>query len=267
MLPSTHALRRLPRPSLSLIALTLALCCGWLSSTAQAQVLPTYEGHQPLSQRSQVGLAAKFAGMAGRTGFMQPVRFVVDDGTQVSLFRTAPAYAAKPVEEVRLGELAQASLMVGHTYRIKVTNIPDMPGVEIFPTVELIDHLHPPAGQKDNFPVVMHVTKEDVELAVAGNLVTRVVYLEQPQLAAPYELDRATATQNLLRSENALTEADRRGRPIAIVRIGGRLPATHGEHPSFFGSGGPIMESRPTPKAAAPQAEARTPSARQEGLR
>ncbi len=261
MLPSTHAFRRWPRPWMSLVALTLALCCGWLSSTAQAQVLPSYEGHQPLSQKSPVGLAAKFAGVAGRTGYMQPVRFALDGESQASI------YHGPQLRELVLGPSAQVSLMVGHSYRIKVSNIPDMPGVEIFPTIELIDRLHPPAGQKDNFPVVMHITKEDVELAVAGNLVTRVVYLEQPQLAAPYELDRATATQNLLRSENALTEADRRGRPIAIVRIGGRLPATHGEHPSFFGSGGPIMESRPTPKAAAPQAEARTPSARQEGLR
>lgn len=223
----------------ALVALTLAMCCGWLSSSAHAQVLPTYEGFQPLSQHSSTGLAARFAEVAGRTGYIQPVRFVLDGEAQASIF-----YGPQ-VKEAALGSPAQVGLMVGHMYRIKVTNLPDKPGIEIFPTIELIDRLHPPAGQRDNFPVPVNITLDDVELALAGNLVTRVVYVEQPQIAAPYELDRTTVTQNLQKLDNAVVEADRRGRPIAIVRIGGRLPATHGEHPSFYGSGGPIMESKP----------------------
>lgn len=246
----------------AIIALLAAVCCGWLSSPAQAQVLPKYDGFQPLSQISPTGLAARFAEVAGKTGYMQPVRVVVDTGTRVSLFRPAPGYAAIPVEEVQLGELAQAGLMVGHMYRMKLVNIPDKPGIEIFPTIELIDRLHPPAGQRDNFPVPVNILNDDIELALAGNLVTRVVYVEQPQIAAPFELDRATVTQNLLKTENAITEADRRGRPIAIVRIGGRLPATHGEHPSFYGSGGPIMASTPKP-AEEKSAQAPTRKAKQ----
>lgn len=230
----------------ALTALLFALGCGWLSSSAQAQVLPTYEGFQPLSQRSSTGLAARFADVAGKTGYIQPVRFVLDGDAQASLF-----YSPQ-VKEVALGAPAQVGLMVGHMYRLKVTNLPDKPGVEIFPTIELIDRLHPPAGQRDNFPVPINITLDDVELALAGNLVTRVVYVEQPQIAAPYELDRTTVTQNLQKMDNAVLEADRRGRPIAIVRIGGRLPATHGEHPSFYGSGGPIMESKP--RASEPSA-------------
>ncbi len=225
----------------ALIALCAALYCGWLSAPAHAQVLPKYEGFQPLSQRSPTGLAARYADVAGKTGYMQPVRFVLDDGAEASI------YFGPQIKELTLGRPAQVGLMVGHMYRIKVTNIPDKPGVEIYPTIELIDRLHPPTGQRDNFPVPVNILQDDIELALAGNLVTRVVYVEQPQLAAPYELDRATVTQNLLATENALTEADRRGRPIAIVRIGGRLPATHGEHPSFYGSGGPVMASTPKP--------------------
>lgn len=225
-----------------------ALCCGWLSSTAHAQVLPNYEGHQPISQRSPVGLAARFADVAGKTGYMQPVRFVLDEGATASVYQLN---VARQFDAYELGSASQIALMVGHVYRLKIANIPDKPGVELFPTIELIDRLHPPVGQRDNFPVPVNITADDIELALAGNLVTRVVYVEQPQIAAPYELDRGTVTQNLMKTDNTLTEADRRGRPMAIVRIGGRLPAKRGEPPQFYGSGGPIMASTPKPKPAA----------------
>lgn len=211
-----------------------------VSSNVEAQVLPKYDRFQPLSQRSSPGLAARFADLAGRTGHMQPVRVILETTGDVSVF-----YAPQATEYA-MKSPAQVGLMVGHCYRMKISNLPGQPGVEVFPTIELIDRMHPPAGQQDNFPIPVHLTSDDLEMALEGNLVTRVVYVEQPQLAAPYELDRATRTQNLLKQDNAVAEADRRGRPVAIIRIGGRLPSTHGEPVSFYGTGGPITESRPT---------------------
>ena len=171
---------------------------------------------------------------------MQPVRVILETTGNVSVFYSPQA------TEYALKSPAQVGLVVGHCYRMKVSNLPDQPGVEVFPTIELIDRMHPPAGQQDNFPIPVHLTSEDIELALLGNLVTRVIYVEQPQLAAPYELDKSTRTQNLLKQDNAVIEADRRGRPVAIIRIGGRLPSPHGEPASFYGTGGPIAESRPT---------------------
>ncbi len=230
------------------VAAVLALACsvcGW--NTVSAQVLPEYTGHHPLGQRVSPGLAAKFADAAGgRTGYMQPIRVALDDAdARVTVFHSV-------TRETPLDPANQTAVMVGHCYRLKISDIPGMPAVEIFPTIEVIDRLHPPAGQKHNFPIPIQITTEDIEAALSGNLVTRVVYLEQPQLAAPYPLDKSTSTTQLMKADNAMTEADRRGRPLVIVRIGGRMPSAHGEHPSFFGTGGPIAESIMTevPEAA-----------------
>ena len=126
--------------------------------------------------------------------------------------------------------------------------MPQLPGAEIYPTIEVIDRLHPPSGQKHNFPILVHIARSDIQLAMTGNLVTRVVYLEQPQIAAPFELDESTRARDVDTSANALSEADRYGRPMLILRLGGRLPNPLGEPPAFFGTGGPISESRPDPR-------------------
>ncbi len=245
---TTTALRRLL--SHAAAVLVVASCGLAVSSNVEAQVLPKYDRFQPLSQRSSPGLAARYADLAGRTGHMQPVKVILEVAGDVSVF-----YSPQAVE-YEMTAPAQVGLVVGHCYRMKLSNLPGMPGVEVFPTIELIDRLHPPAGQHDNFPIPVHLTNDDIEKALEGNLVTRVIYVEQPQLAAPYELDKATRTQNLLKQDNAVIEADRRGRPVAIIRIGGRLPSPHGEPASFYGTGGPIAESRPTTpfKVDAPKA-------------
>lgn len=218
------------------VALALVVSLAAVSSV-HAQVVPPYSGHQPLSQRSSPGLAARFADVAGKTGYLQPIRVVLDDDVgEVSILHA-------PQRETALGPSAQTAVMVGHCYRMKISKLPGRPAVEIFPTIEVIDRLHPPAGQKDAFPIPIAITNEDIDAALEGNLVTRVVYLEQPQIAAPFELDKQTGTTQLLKADNAITEADRRGRPVVIVRIGGRMPSPHGEPSSFYGTGGPIAQS------------------------
>lgn len=128
--------------------------------------------------------------------------------------------------------------------------MPDLPGVEVYPTIEILDRLHPPAGRKHDFPIPIHLDQDDIESALKGNLITRVVYIEQPQLAAPFELDEATRVRTLLPAQNVLEQADRYGRPVVIVRIGGRLPSVHGEPLTFYGTGGFVAESRPAQPVA-----------------
>ena len=45
---------------------------------------------------------------------------------------------------------------------------------------------------------------------------------------------------------NLLAEADRAGRPMLILRIGGRVPGIYSSDPAFFGTGGPIAASVPS---------------------
>ena len=223
------------------IGLLLALTTT-ASSSVEAQVVPGYGRHQPLNQATPPGTAAHWANITGRTlpGYMQPIRIIVEDEAEVTLFHS------RPVRPLVAASPCQMSVRVGHSYRLKIDQIPQLPGVEIYPTIEVIDRLHPPAGQKHNFPIPVYIDRADIELAVKGHLVTRVVYLEQPQFAAPFELDESTRTRTIEPVMNALSEADRYGRPMLILRLGGRLPSPRGESAAFYGTGGPVGASQPT---------------------
>ena len=219
-----------------------------VTTPAAAQVVPRYEGFSPLDSRHSPGMAARFMDLSGQAqpAWFQPIRIDVEDGAEVSI------YHARPVQAQAFASPAQLSVIVGHTYRLRIRNLPELPGVELFPTIEVIGRLHPPKGQEHEYPIPVHIDRKDIDLAIEGNLVTRVVYLEQPQFAAPFELDDpSTRNRDVEAAANALEEADRYGRPVLVLRMGGRLPSVTGEPLSFYGTGGPIARSTP-PAAPAP---------------
>ncbi len=95
----------------------------------------------------------------------------------------------------------------------------------MFPTIEVIDRLYPPPGQALRFPIPIELTQVDLELALEGKFVTRVVYLENPLTALPVANGRDEQRWfDAGPGSNPLEVADRLGRPVAIVRLGGRLP-------------------------------------------
>ena len=228
-----------------LMMLMLALASSLLvADRAEAQVVPQYGQFQPLNQYLTPGTAGHWAALAGKGSgnWSQPIKIELDGEGLVSVFYSRPVQETSPhPSPVQLG------VSVGHLYRLRVSNMPDLPGVEIYPTIEIIDRLHPPAGKKHDFPIPVYIDRDDIESALNGNLVTRVVYIEQPQLAAPFALDESTRVRTLLPAQNVLAQADRYGRPAIIVRIGGRLPSVHGESAAFYGTGGSISHSTPRP--------------------
>ena len=82
-----------------------------------------------------------------------------------------------------------------------------------------------PEGRAADYPIPVVLTEADIREAIDGRMVTRVVYLEQPQLAAMLDPLRREIPQSVNPADNALQEADRLGRPMIIVRIGGRTPS------------------------------------------
>jgi hypothetical protein len=128
-----------------------------------------------------------------------------------------------------------AGLAIGPVYRFRVTEIPGHPGVEVFPTVEMIDRLYPPPGQSLRFPVPVDLTQQELEMAADGRFVTRVIYVEDPQLAIPIAEKTPSETRwiEVRPGEDPLVTADNLGRPIAILRMGGRVPEPNGIEPSF----------------------------------
>jgi len=212
------------------------LLAGWTASPAWAQSRSTGR-YYPLDQNAQPGVAGQWATVQRDfVPVMQPVRIELPgEGGEVSFFvgpGTAPTTLAAP---------AIAGLRVSSIYRIKIGNMPDFPGVELYPTVELLDRLHPPRGREIEFAIPIALTAEEIAFALQGRLVTKVIYIEQPDRAAPEPGPAAARSQLARPRDNALALADEAGRPMVIVRLGGRLPDPSAAEPGFFGMCPPVL--------------------------
>ncbi|HEY2760992.1 MAG TPA: hypothetical protein VGI75_09615, partial [Pirellulales bacterium] len=118
-----------------------------------------------------------------------------------------------------------AAMLIGPVYRLRVTNIPRHEGSEVYPSIEVINRLYPPIGEELRFPIPIELNQDDLEAAIAGKFVTRIVYVENPRNAyARVEDPKHQLTIEVSPKDDPLVTADRLGRPMAIVRIGGRTP-------------------------------------------
>jgi hypothetical protein len=171
-------------------------------------------------------------------GACQPVEIRSPQGARI-----APAAGTNFLDGPR-GRL-MVGLTIGPVYRFRVTEIPGQPGLEIFPTIELLDRLYPPSGQALRFPVPIELTQEELVMAAEGLFITRVIYLEDPDLAPA--IAREKEEQPWVESrpgEDPLVMADHLGRPMAILRFGGRTPA--GDEAAFnYGTVEPVVFDGP----------------------
>ena len=237
------------------IAGTFMLLAAALATTpARGQIHDPPGGYWPLNQRSTPGAAAAWNATRNNTtpgAYFQPVRLQLPTTGQVEV------YAGRPHQAVPLATPAQVGILVGYVYRLRISNMPEYPGAELYPTIEVLDRLHPPPGKADDFPVPIELSEEDIELALGGRLVTKVVYLEQPQLARPTVPGEGVPVVTVPESTNILAEADLLGRPMLILRLGSRGPNVHGADPAFFGTGAPVR--MPPPASPSPGPPPRRP--------
>jgi uncharacterized repeat protein (TIGR01451 family) len=169
------------------------------------------------------------------------VRIRAPQGARIALAMEGSALQWYPDELL-------AGAAIGAVYRFSVTDIPNLPNVEIFPTVELIDRLYPPPGLALRYPIPIELTLEELELAAAGAFVTRVIYIEDPHQALPVNQNR-DADQPWFEAasgDDPLVAADRFGRPVAILRIGGRVPSATGEPGSWLQGAPPLTMFDPS---------------------
>ena len=218
------------------------------SSRAVAQQYPSVGGRQfPLNQMSPPGMAAQWATNLGKATpeYFQPVRISLPSAGLVTFYEGAPT------RSYGVTAPAQASLVVGRIYRLRISAMPEFAGVDFYPSIELIDRLHPPACHVEDFPIEFEFTEEEFEWAANGRLVTKVVYLEQPDRVPVEIVDAKQRISTIEPYHNVLAEADLLGRPVAIVRMGGRTPDPNQPDPMFFGPGGPIkVHQKDSPTSA-----------------
>ena len=172
----------------------------------------------------------------------QPVAWRLPKGVRAGI--AAPGgyvfNAAPDAADGRDALLANAfALQPGRVYRFQLTDIPFNPERSLYPTLELIGRLNPPAGREWDFPIEIDLPQADLELALQGNLVTRVVFLENSENARPTDADRSTAdlTVEVPNNYDPVAVAASKGRVLAILRVGSRAPVDlpNAENSFYFG--------------------------------
>jgi uncharacterized repeat protein (TIGR01451 family) len=115
-------------------------------------------------------------------------------------------------------------LRPGYVYRVKLSNLPGRPGVNLYPAVEVRGSLClPPGVNALTYPAPVELTETDVEQVAAGALITKVVYLENPQSAEPVATRPGQVRERDVPADRDLmAEARTLGRPVLVVRLGER---------------------------------------------
>ena len=152
-----------------------------LCSRLHAQRTPVHYRHHAGMPPGRIGQEQLTRG-GPLPGYFQPVQIKGPAGTMVSF--AADGKFQQPNETP-----VTAEMLIGRVYRIKVTHIPLQEGMEIFPSIEVINRLYPPAGQRRRFPIQIELAEEDLLLALRGKYVVRVIYLEDPETALPFAED------------------------------------------------------------------------------
>ena len=168
---------------------------------------------------------------------------VIYDATGGGMFDSSPLVAP-----------ARQNFPQGGLYRLKLTNVPGRPGVELYPTVELA-YANPRTGAylaHNSVPV--QFTEEDFDQVLTGNFVTKVIYLPDPDFQGPAlaGIDTLVSTR-LDPGIDPIAEADRRGSILAIIRLGDKDIEMAGTDGSYATGGymAPPIAGLPAPFAPA----------------
>ncbi len=111
----------------------------------------------------------------------------------------------------------------GGIYRLKLTNIPNREGVELYPTLEI----GPATPRTEAFlahnALPVQFTPEDFDQVLSGNFVTKVIYLPDPE----YQELALAGVETLVSTRlepgvDPVVEADRRGAILGIIRLGNK---------------------------------------------
>jgi uncharacterized repeat protein (TIGR01451 family) len=119
-------------------------------------------------------------------------------------------------------------LRPGYVYRFELSNLPYYPGRTLYPEIEVRGTLVPKPGMKYmDWPAPLTFSQADIERALNGAVITKAVYLEDPEKAIPSEFGLNAPVELPADTEDdAIKEALANGRLVAIVRLGNKTPNT-----------------------------------------
>lgn len=176
---------------------------------------------------------------------VQPVRLLAPENSSVGILANGTTINAT-------GPAVSVGVLAGLIYRFKVDFVANQQQRTVYPSIELVDRLYPPAGLETQFPVPVVLTQDDLEQASAGKMVTKVIYLESAEGAIVRRgSEREQPYFDVDGAEDPLHVAKGMGRPLVILRIGSRIPTLDElNQPSAFNSSTPV--TLPDPVETAP---------------
>ncbi len=176
---------------------------------------------------------------------MSQIAFVSPDGLAISWDVSMPgAFDSEP-----LIAPARYNFPQGAIYRLKLTNVPGRPGVELYPTLEVAPSTPRTDAYLAHNAIPVQFTEEDLDQVLSGNFVTKVIYLPDAEFQelALAGVETLVSTR-LDPGVDPIVEADRRGTILAIIRVGNKdleIPGAQaqgiegaGMQAGYYGAGG-----------------------------
>src|SRR5205085_5833160 len=108
------------------------------------------------------------------------IRFAGPNGMKVAWY-IAGADGRPELTPTTLDVPGRYNFLQGPTYRLKLSNIPGRPGLELYPTMDVAPASNRTVTFLAHSSVPLTFTQEDFDQIAAGNLLVKVVYLPNPQ--------------------------------------------------------------------------------------
>ena len=111
----------------------------------------------------------------------------------------------------------------GVVHRLKITNIDDHPGLELYPTIEVMPGNAKTKEFLAHSAVLVGFTDLDIQDVANGSYVTKVIYFPDPK----FQGDAWPGIEEILTTRfdpgrDPVREASRRGSVLLVVRMGNR---------------------------------------------
>ncbi|MEO8271200.1 MAG: hypothetical protein ABI557_15870, partial [Aureliella sp.] len=127
-----------------LVGTTTPLLCSTV--VAQSRALPNVHYFLDANQAPGAVAGAQVARGARGVGTFQAVSLSGPKGLKIALARDGQFL--QPIDAP-----VTTGMLVAGVYRFRVTSIQFRPGEELYPTLEVIDRIYPPAGREHRFPI------------------------------------------------------------------------------------------------------------------
>lgn len=148
--------------------------------------------------------------------------FFLDPDEMKIGWQTGGANGERVYMPAQLTVPARYNFLQGYIYRLKLTDIPGRPGVQLYPTIEVAPSTPATDAYLTHNPIPVQFTAEDFDQVIdGGNFVTKVIYLPDPkyQELAIQGVETLVSTR-LEPGVDPILEADKRGTILLIVRLG-----------------------------------------------